>query len=669
MRSLFTLLLWAVIAWLLFRACTPPEQNLAEVNVDFHAEDFTDHSDAEQTFVLENDVLWTKWSSIGGSCLEVRMKQFTPELMHGEEVTADDWLYLFRAQGAQPPAEGREAGMLHYTKRMGLRLFEAGSELGTNLETSVWNAEEVPVNNQIIFRLQTANGVEMVKTVTLPNTGYHFDLDVHAEAIDETLTNRDIGLRLGTGGGVVKEADRFYPNPYVAAGMMEYEEVEDFDSYFPNGSLPKNNRRDMVQRWKGDIAFVVEGSKYFLNAIQPVGTNFRGAVAELLYDEGARFEDALTGLTEEQRKEYRAVYYWEGKLAEELESIPTPLQVAGRADLTEARVLEIQGDLKLRGRAVVGQGAWYQAEYWQRASIAGDFSMHINRPGDPASSASFQWYVGPKDKSVLKPYGAISTIPEFADYGSSFFYRMFLTTWIAPLIMWLLTMFHAIVGNWGIAIILLTILVRGALMPLNRRSQLKMAEYQVKMQKVKPLMDAINKKFAKDPKRKQQEMTKLYREHKVAPPLGGCLPPFLQMPIFIGLFAALRSSLKLRQQPFFGWMEDLSRPDALIDFGGPIADFFPLSGVTSFNLLPILMVILWVLHQKTMPKSADPQQQQMQKIMTFMPILFGVMLYNYAAGLSLYMITSSAIGIFEAKVIKKRWPVGGPTNPSETMTG
>ena len=116
-------------------------------------------------------------------------------------------------------------------------------------------------------------------------------------------------------------------------------------------------------------------------------------------------------------------------------------------------------------------------------------------------------------------------------------------------------------------------------------------------------------------------------------------------------------------------MEDLSRPDALIDFGGPIADFFPLTAVTTFNLLPIIMVVLWVAHQKSMPKPADPNQAQMQKIMTFMPILFGIMLYNYAAGLSLYMITSSAIGIFEAKVIKKKWPVAGTSDPSETMTG
>ena len=139
------------------------------------------------------------------------------------------------------------------------------------------------------------------------------------------------------------------------------------------------------------------------------------------------------------------------------------------------------------------------------------------------------------------------------------------------------------------------------------------------------------------------------------------------MPIFIGLFAALRSATDLRHQPFAGWIDDLSRPDALVEFAAPLAGFFPLSAVTSFNLLPIIMVVVWIAHQKSMPKPADPNAAQMQKIMTFMPILFGVMLYNYAAGLSLYMITSSLIGIFEAKVIKKKWPVGPP--PNEAVTG
>jgi YidC/Oxa1 family membrane protein insertase len=668
-RSLLTLTLWAVIAWLVFKSCSPKSTAPQEVRLDYQSEDFTDHSAEAEEFVLENDLIWTRWSSVGAGCLEVRLKQYTPNLVEGREVSEDDWLYLFRAQRGMPPQEGVAGRPVNYRQRLGLRMFEAEARLGTSLDASVWQVESRPEAGELTFRIQTENGVNLTKRIVLPAQAYHFEIDVLAGNTSSEMVGKDLALRLGTGGGIVKEADSFYPNPYVAAGLLEYGQVEEFEKFFPKGSLPSNGRRDMAARWKGDVAYVVEGSKYFLSAIRPLDRlAFDGAVVEVLYDDGAREADILLGLEPDLREKYLAV----GRAQQvQLDGKPASLEEIVRATgLDAAEVSIIADDLRRRISAVsLSEGAWFQSSYWQRASVAGDFSLHLGREGEPPDQAKFEWYVGPKDHSMLEQHGTLGTIQEFADYGSSFFYRMFFTTYIAPGIMALLGFFHSVVGNWGVAIILLTILVRGSLMPLNRRSQLKMAEYQIKMQKVKPLLDKINKKYAKDPQAKQQATMKLYKQHKVTPPLGGCLPIFLQMPIFIGLFAALRSSTELRQQPFVAWMKDLSRPDALIDFHGPIADFFPLSAVTTFNLLPIIMVVLWVAHQKSMPKPADPNQAQMQKMMTFMPILFGVMLYNYAAGLSLYMITSSAIGIFEAKVIKKRWPVAVPGRPSEPVTG
>jgi YidC/Oxa1 family membrane protein insertase len=664
-RSLLTLALWAIIAWLVFKSCSPKSTPSQEIGLDFHSEDFTDHLAEEELFVLENDLVWTRWSSVGAGCLEVRLKQYTPDLIEGREATEDDWLYLFRAQRGMPPQEGRAGRPENYRKRLGLRMFEAEEVLGSSLDASVWQVESRPEVGELTFSFTTANGVKVTKRVSLPPQAYHFDLDVSVQNSSPDLAGKDLALRLGTGGGIVKEADSFYPNPYAAAGMLEYGQVEEFEKYFPKGSLPSNGRRDMAARWKGDVAYVVEGSKYFLSAIRPTDRlSFNGAVVEVLYDDGAREADILSGLLPEQREKYQAV--GRAQQVQHDGQAATLEDVATATGLNVQEVTDISRDLNQRISAVsLQEGPWFQSSYWQRTSVAGDFSLHLGRPGEAPDQASFQWYVGPKDNAILAQHGTLGTVQEFADYGSSFFYRMFFTTYIAPGIMALLGFFHSLVGNWGVAIILLTILVRGSLMPLNRRSQLKMAEYQVKMQKVKPLLDKINKKYAKDAQAKQQATMKLYKQHKVTPPLGGCLPIFLQMPIFIGLFAALRSSTDLRQQPFVSWMKDLSRPDALVNFGGPVADFFPLSAVTSFNLLPIIMVVLWVAHQKSMPKPADPNQAQMQKMMTFMPILFGVMLYNYAAGLSLYMITSSAIGIFEAKVIKKRWPVPTAGRPDD----
>ncbi len=666
-RTLLTLGLWAIIAWLLFRACSPKQETPEEVNTDYRPEIFTEAGDEARTVVLENDLVWSLWSTEGAGCLEIKLKKFTPTKVTDHEPDENDWLVLFRAQRGMPKAEGAADSPLYYRKRLGLRMVEAERQLGTSLDAAVWELEQVKPDT-LQFRLQTENGVSLLKQVKLPTSRYHFDVEVFAKAETDQMTGKDLSLRLGTGGGIVREPDTFYPNPYVAVGQMQSGVVDDFEQYFPKGDLPGNLRRDAAARWRGQLAYVVEGSKYFLSALRPLDGAFVGAVAETLYDDRARVADILSGLDDEDKDRYLLVASNERSLTSELGRAPENEEIAAATGLTAADVVTIRLDLKNRTNGVtLKNGVWYRGPYWKRSSIAGDFNLHISRPADPAAQASFQWYVGPKDNSILSDYGNLKSISAYADYGSSFFYKMFLTSWIAPTIMALLNIFHSIAGNWGIAIILLTMLVRGALMPLNRRSQLKMAEYQVKMQKVKPLLEKINKKYGKDPKKKQEETMKLYKQHSVTPPLGGCLPILLQMPIFIGLFAALRSATDLRQQPFFGWIEDLSRPDALIDLGGPVASFFPLSAVTSFNLLPVIMVVLWVAHQKSMPKPADPNAAQMQKIMTFMPILFGIMLYNYAAGLSIYMITSSLIGIFEAKVIKKKWPVGG--EPSEPVTG
>lgn len=208
-------------------------------------------------------------------------------------------------------------------------------------------------------------------------------------------------------------------------------------------------------------------------------------------------------------------------------------------------------------------------------------------------------------------------------------------------------------GNWGVSIILLTLLIRLVLFPLNRRAQTAMARYAAKMKRIQPRLEDLKKKYEDDAQKQRQEQAKIMQEEGAFPPLGGCLPIFLQLPIFFGLFSALRTSFDLRQAPFVGYITDLSRPDHLVEFGSAL----PVLGWTHFNLLPILMVILWIGQQKTMPKATDENAQRMQRIMMFMPIAMGVFLYNYAAGLSLYMMTQSAFGIIEQLIIKRVWPV------------
>ncbi|MEZ6017065.1 MAG: membrane protein insertase YidC, partial [Planctomycetota bacterium] len=224
---------------------------------------------------------------------------------------------------------------------------------------------------------------------------------------------------------------------------------------------------------------------------------------------------------------------------------------------------------------------------------------------------------------------------------------------VAAMILKLLRFLHGVFGNWGVAIIVLTLIVRGALFPLNRRMQTSMARHATKMKRIQPKIDAIKERYKEDPKRLREEQAKIIQQEGAIPPLGGCLPLFIQIPVFFGLFSTLKVAFDLRQQPFVGWIHDLAQPDQLAVLGLDLG-FFHLQ---YFNLLPILMVVLWIAQQRVMPKPTDPQALQMHKMMMWMPIVFGLFLYDYAAGLSLYMITSSLFGIAEFTIIRRFWPL------------
>jgi len=289
----------------------------------------------------------------------------------------------------------------------------------------------------------------------------------------------------------------------------------------------------------------------------------------------------------------------------------------------------------------------------ERRFVVAELPVQLALP-PVGESRSWSWiaYAGPKSPGEFvedfEPHDRVLD----SDLGGGFCGLNFTT--IGHGLLWVLRWIHVVVGNWGSAIILLTFVVRLVLFPLNRRSQTAMARYQKKMKRVQPRLDEIKKKHENDPQKLREAQARIMQEEGAFPPLGGCLPMFLQMPIFFGLFSMLRTSFDLRQQPFAWWIDDLSRPDRLlqIDLALPL-----LGDVPYLNLLPILMVVMWVLQQKGMPQPADEQAARMQKMMLFMPVVFGFLLYNYAAGLSLYMLTTSTLGIFEQKVIKKVWPI------------
>jgi YidC/Oxa1 family membrane protein insertase len=278
------------------------------------------------------------------------------------------------------------------------------------------------------------------------------------------------------------------------------------------------------------------------------------------------------------------------------------------------------------------------ANYW--------LQLRVPRRNETAQVA-YGIYLGPKTPEVfdsLPDYARFDAVLEH-DLNPACFCNIPGAKPMARFLLWLLRRLHDLVGSWGIAIVLLTILVRGALVPLNFRMQKTMRAFGLKMQRLKPQLDEIQKKYANDPKKKQEAMVAFQREHKLIPPLGGCLPLFVTIPVFLGLFTALRVAYELRHEPFLLWIHDLSQPDRLFPIGW--------SFVPWFNLLPIVMVGMWWWLQKSMPLPSDPQQRQVMQMMRFMPLVMGVFLYNYASGLMVYMITSSVFGIVEQKITKK----------------
>lgn len=232
---------------------------------------------------------------------------------------------------------------------------------------------------------------------------------------------------------------------------------------------------------------------------------------------------------------------------------------------------------------------------------------------------NFSLYLGPKQEEILEALG--KDLEKSVDYGvfSSFFR-----------IMKILRFFYRLTHNWGLAIILLTILTKIVLLPFTQKSLRSME----KMQVLQPRLKEIRLKYKDDPRRQQKELIELYRREGVNP-MGGCLPMILQMPIFIALFTTLRNTIDLRGADFL-WIKDLSMPDTVCYLAG-----IPL------NPLPLIMGLTMFWQQKM--TTVDPEQA---KMMFFMPIMFTVLFYNFSSGLVLYWFVQNVLTIVHQYCMK-----------------
>ncbi len=279
-----------------------------------------------------------------------------------------------------------------------------------------------------------------------------------------------------------------------------------------------------------------------------------------------------------------------------------------------AETIETDMPKKDRQQSIIGQ------TFLSPASIGGKESREWN----------FNAFIGPKQYQLLKNQGNnAESVLQFD------LFILFHFDWVEGIslgILWGMNQLEKIFHNYGLAIIFITIIIRGIFWPITHKSTV----WSKQMQKIQPLAQEIREKYKSDPQKMQQKTMELYKEHKINP-VAGCLPMLLQVPVFFSLFNVFRSAIELRQASFL-WATDLSRQDTI--FVIPIADI-------PINPLALLMGVTMFLQQKTMPTSPDPMQQ---KVMMFMTVFFVIMLYPMPSGLTLYWTINQIISIVQYRI-------------------
>ncbi len=270
--------------------------------------------------------------------------------------------------------------------------------------------------------------------------------------------------------------------------------------------------------------------------------------------------------------------------------------------------------------------AWIPAngvarEFYTKQLSEHIFALGVVTPGTSLAAGAkteirAKLFAGPQTHTDLA--AAAPGLEYAVDYG-------WLTVVAKPLF-WILSKIFTLVHNWGVAIILLTVLIKAAFFPLSAASYKSMAQ----MRELAPRLQAMKEKFGDDKQKMQQAMMELYRTEKINP-MGGCLPILVQIPVFIALYWVLLGSVELRHAPFFGWIQDLSAVDP-------------------WYVLPILMGATMIIQTYLNPAPTDPMQA---KIMKIMPVVFSVFFFFFPAGLVLYWLVNNILSIWQQWYVNK----------------
>jgi YidC/Oxa1 family membrane protein insertase len=353
----------------------------------------------------------------------------------------------------------------------------------------------------------------------------------------------------------------------------------------------------------------------------------------------------------------------EGRFKATLRNIPpkdsqNSYAFLGLAVLKNNALEEIEAKEMKEDKSLSGRLGWiaYESDYFMTAvipedEVEGTFlgrllpsgilegtlttpSISLTSPGQ--TSSRFTLYLGPRDLTIVKDLG--KRLELAINFGWTDVYLP-----IAKPLLYTLRFFNQYVNNYGLSIILLTVLIKILFWPLTHKSYKSMKE----MQKIQPLMARIREKYKDNKEQMNKEMMALYKTYKVNP-MGGCLPMVIQIPVFFALFRILGSAIELRHAPFLLWINDLSAPDRLFNFPFEIPYMTPPSGIP---VLTLLMGASMYIQQKMTPTPGDQTQA---KIMMLLPVVFTVMFINFPSGLVLYWLINNILSIGQQyRILKK----------------
>jgi len=553
---------------------------------------------------LSNDLLGTSWTNVGAALEQVQLLEYrAPYFVEKDGEKTRPVLTLVK--------EFQEGYCSDVIEGITFSRGPGHQEEGWSQDVPTADViyEVVESDNRIVFESALHPWLKVRKTVSIEPGAYNFDVKLEFE--NRTDSDLQFSYRLRGAAGIERE------------------------------TLQGMSIASAVGWSKGANGYhVAEIAAY------KVARTERAAEQAEKNGDQAKSEELLKNLTNES-----AGLVWAGTVGQYFAALDQP---AGPDQIArvESRSITETDILKAQGRW--GPGSISPRQERGRAQLARSnvcVIIHfkaLELPAGETTARTYRFIAAPEITEALERYGRgmtnalrASSIP-----GVTWALSLGTISWVNPMMLGILKFFHWIIPNYGIAILLLTVMMKIVLHPLTRKGQVGMH----KMQQLQPKIAELRKKLGDDKQKMAQEQMALFKKYGVHP-MSGCLPMLLQMPVFIALFVTLRSAVELRQATFVpGWIDDLSGPDTIFH----LPFYVPLLNVNQVNVLPFLMLAAWLLNQKFTPKPSDPQAQQQQKMMQFMPFLFTFMLYSLASGLLLYWTASSAFGILEQWFIRRR---------------